>query len=80
MAHSIRVCLFGLVLVGSAWSCAVCTGGQTEEVQSAYIWITVLLSLLPIFAFGGFAYVWKKKLSQQVESEEETLDKEDQNG
>jgi hypothetical protein len=67
MASFIRFRLFGIVAVvilafsGQAWSCSVCQGGQTETVQDAYIWITILLSLFPILAFGCFYIFWKRK-------------------
>ena len=67
MASFIRFRLFGIIafvtlaMSGQAWSCSVCQGGQTETVQDAYIWITVLLSLFPILAFGCFYILWKRK-------------------
>lgn len=70
MAIFIRFCLFSLVLLGQANACAVCTGGQTEEVQSAYIWITILLSLTPIIGFGVFLFIWFKRQSKTSTEEE----------
>lgn len=70
MASFIRFCLFSLVLVGPTFACAVCSGGQTEEVQDAYIWITILLSLVPIIGFGSFYFIWKRRTSSSPEIEE----------
>ena len=39
-----------------ARACAVCTGGQTDEVRYAFIWTTGFLSLLPPALIG--ALVW----------------------
>ena len=44
-----------------ARACAVCTGGQTEEVRYAFIWTTAFLSLLPPALIGGLIWFVRRR-------------------
>jgi hypothetical protein len=44
-----------------ARACAVCTGGQTDEVRYAFIWTTAFLSLLPPALIGGLIWFVRRR-------------------
>ena len=61
MASLIRFCLFSLILASQAMACSGCFGGQSEQVQDAYIYITILLSVVPLIAITVFIFWWRKR-------------------
>lgn len=36
-----------------AWACAVCGQGQGDQGSAAYLFMTIIMSLLPLAAIGG---------------------------
>ena len=59
-----------LALVASpeaASACAVCTGGQTDEVRYAFIWTTGFLSVLPLALIGGLVWFLRRRFRELEE-------------
>ena len=60
LASLVALTLAVLLLPESAAACSVCYGGA-EESRKAFLFTTVLLSLLPIGMIGGFGWwVWRR--------------------
>jgi hypothetical protein len=64
---SSRGAAVGIVaLVAAAWpeialACSVCSGGQTERTQLAFLFATLFMTLLPLTMIAGFGYVlWRR--------------------
>lgn len=53
--------LVWLALPEAAAACAVCTGGQTDEVRYAFLWTTGLLSALPVGLVGGVVWYLRRR-------------------
>ncbi len=51
-----------LALLRPAWACAVCGAGQGND-QSAYLEMSIVLSLLPLALIGGVAW-WVRSLAR----------------
>ena len=71
MRSALPVVLAALVVAAPelAQACAVCTGGNSEESRSAFIWTTVFLSVLPLGAIGG-GVIWLRRAMQRAQLEE----------
>jgi hypothetical protein len=42
-------------------ACAVCFSGREDEARLAFIWTTLVLTLLPLALVGGFAWwLWRR--------------------
>ncbi len=52
-----------------ASACAVCTGGQTEEVQYAFIWTTGFMSLMPLILVGGLVWYLRRRVRELAEKQ-----------
>lgn len=53
-----------LLLPSLADACMVCTGGNTEASQWAFIWTTAFMSVLPPLMIGGLVW-WIRRLARQ---------------
>ncbi len=51
-----------LALFSPAWACAVCGAGQGND-QSAYLEMSIILSLLPLALIAGVA-MWVRRLQR----------------
>lgn len=74
-AVAVAVALAALALPGAAAACAVCAGGG-EESRSAFIWTTVMLSVLPPAMVGGLVW-WLWRLHRQRDRHARSLGKEE---
>jgi hypothetical protein len=54
------MCL-ALAVADPAAACAVCTGGQTDQVRYAFLWTTGLLSALPLGLIGGVVWFVRRR-------------------
>jgi hypothetical protein len=45
----------------TAGACAVCTGGQTDQVRYAFLWTTGLLSALPVGLIAGVVWFVRRR-------------------
>jgi hypothetical protein len=50
-----------LFLPDPASACAVCTGGQSDEVRYALVWGSGFLSVLPLVLVGGLAWYVRRR-------------------
>lgn len=56
-----------------AIACSVCVGGEIPKtVVNNYVLATVLMSLLPIGAFGGFLWYYKSRQKKMKEQNHES--------
>jgi hypothetical protein len=63
---------FGAAASQLAWACPVCGQAKNAEVQSAYVSMTVFMSLTPLAvlgAIGGFVLYRIRKAEQLAETE-----------
>ncbi len=59
------VALLALVWPSAGAACPVCLGGE-ERSRDAFIWTTVLLSVLPLGMIGGLVgWIWRRTRAQQ---------------
>ena len=59
------------------WACAVCVGGN-EENRQAFIFTTVLLTLIPLIVIGSLVR-WAQRRSEERDAEQERLSQQYQN-
>ena len=58
--------------LGCAWlawpqlavACSVCSGGQNDQVQEAFLTATLFMTLLPLSMIGGAAYALRRRFLQ----------------
>ena len=54
--------LFAAALLAAprlAQACAVCGAGREDVANSAFLWVTIFLSVLPLSMFAGFGlFIW----------------------
>ncbi len=53
-----------------ARACAVCSGGQTDEVRYAFLWTTGLLSLLPPALVGALVWFVRRRAREVAAARE----------
>ena len=46
------------------WACSVCGAGTTVD-QSAYLWMTIVISLLPLGMIGGLVFWVARRIRAQ---------------
>jgi hypothetical protein len=56
-----------LLLPDPAAACAVCTGGQTDQVRYAFLWTTGFLSALPLGLIGGVVWFVRRRARELAE-------------
>lgn len=61
--------LLWLALPQAAAACAVCTGGQTEEVRYAFLWTTGFLSVLPLGMIGAAVWWLRRRARERAARE-----------
>lgn len=58
---AIALALLWLAAPEAASACAVCTGGESDEVRYAFIWTTGFLSVLPLGIVGGVVWFLRRR-------------------
>jgi hypothetical protein len=63
---AIAICATAVAAPRIALACSVCTAGRDDETQAAFRLTTLLLSVLPLAMFGGFAlWLWRRARQRQ---------------
>ena len=65
---ALACCALLLASPDAARACAVCSGGQTEEVRYAFLWTTGLLSLLPPSLVGALVWFVRRRAREIAEA------------
>jgi hypothetical protein len=55
-----------------ALACSVCSGGETEQVQKAFLTATLFMTALPLSMIAGFGYVLWRRLRSLGADDAET--------
>jgi hypothetical protein len=55
-----------------ALACSVCSGGETERVQQAFLAATLFMTALPLTMIAGFGYVLWRRLRSLGADDAET--------
>ena len=59
--------LLAFALPSAAQACSVCSAADEGAVRGAFLMTTVLLSVLPLFMVGGFAW-WLRRRTRELEA------------
>ncbi len=62
-----------MMLPNAVWACAVCVGGN-EENRQAFIFTTILLTIIPLVFIGG-SVRWLQKRSAERQAEIDAAEK-----
>jgi hypothetical protein len=69
--HALLAPLFAAALLaapGVAQACAVCGAGREDVANSAFLWVTIFLSVLPLGMFAGFGlFLWLRVRARKRE-------------
>ncbi len=75
--RALRACLVCASAVAAprlSLACSVCTAGREDETQAAFRLTTLLLSVLPLAMFGGFAlWLWRRARQRERTTLESAL-------
>ncbi len=55
----------------TAFACAVCFTGRSDETRIAFIATTVLMTALPLLMIGSLVW-WLRRRAQQIQREQES--------
>ncbi len=65
---ALACCALLLASPDVARACAVCSGGQTDEVRYAFLWTTGLLSVLPPALVGALVWFVRRRAREIAEA------------
>ena len=65
LANTPRLALLGMLFAGAAFACPVCGLSATEQGQSAYAYMSLIMSFLPLVVMGSIIgyFVYRNRSS-----------------